>query len=382
MTVFKKAGMRGRFAAILEWQGVDKSLFLLLLLLPLYVQYLAWSFYVLSRQDRELLVHVDVVHQMVQLEFVLLCLGAALILFGLYLRKRQPENLTYQYVALQFYALTLVLMSYSIGTVSFCAGIVLLGAPVFGFIFMNRGAVWAGAVSALVALVALSYATVWGWLPYAPVMVAPTTMASNLFWMNSLFFFAAPFLLTLPFLADQMLLWWREREHRIHQLSRTDALTGLHNRRRILELLDELSQVCARQQVPLTVAILDLDHFKQVNDNWGHPVGDAVLKQAAQCLKDHVRAGDQVGRYGGEEFMVLLPSANAEDAQAVLNRCRQALTELRIDNGAGGQLSTSASFGATIHQANSTVDLHHSVLAADQALYQAKANGRNCVVMA
>ncbi|MDP1540568.1 MAG: GGDEF domain-containing protein [Moraxellaceae bacterium] len=382
MTVFKKAGMRGRFAAILEWQGVDKSLFLLLLLLPLYVQYLAWSFYVLSRQDRELLVHVDVVHQMVQLEFVLLCLGAALILFGLYLRKRQPENLTYQYVALQFYALTLVLMSYSIGTVSFCAGIVLLGAPVFGFIFMNRGAVWAGAVSALVALVALSYATVWGWLPYAPVMVAPTTMASNLFWMNSLFFFAAPFLLTLPFLADQMLLWWREREHRIHQLSRTDALTGLHNRRRILELLDELSQVCARQQVPLTVAILDLDHFKQVNDNWGHPVGDAVLKQAAQCLKAHVRAGDQVGRYGGEEFMVLLPSANAEDAQAVLNRCRQALTELRIDNGAGGQLSTSASFGATIHQANSTVDLHHSVLAADQALYQAKANGRNCVVMA
>lgn len=382
MSVIKKAGMRRRFAAILEWQAVDKSLFLLLLLLPLYVQYLSWSLYVLARPDRESLINVAVVHQMIQIEFVLICIGAALILLGLYLRKHWPENIAFQYVTLQFYALSLVLMSYSIGTVSFCAGIVLLGAPVFGFIFMDRGAVWAGAVSALVTLALLSYATVWGWLPYAPVMVAPTSLASNLFWMNSLFFFAAPFLLTLPFLADQMLLWWREREQRIQQLSRTDALTGLHNRRRILELLDELSQVCGRQQVPLTVSILDLDHFKQVNDNWGHPVGDAVLKQAAQCLKAHVRAGDQVGRYGGEEFMVLLPGATAEDAQAVLNRCRQALTELSIDNGAGGQISTSASFGAAIHTANSAVDLHHSVLAADQALYQAKTRGRNCVVMA
>lgn len=382
MSAIKKTGLRRRFAAVLEWQAVDKSLFLLLLLLPLYVQYLSWSLYVLSRPDRDMLVHVAIVHHMIQLEFLLLCLGAALVLVGLNLRKRRPKNLVFQYVTLQFYALSLVLMSYSIGTVSFCAGIVLLGAPMFGFIFMDRGAVWCGALSALVTLVALSYATAFGWLPYAPIMVAPTTMASSLFWMNSLFFFAAPFLLTLPFLADQMLLWWREREQRIQQLSRTDALTGLHNRRRILELLDELSQVCLRQLKPLTVAILDLDHFKQVNDNWGHPVGDAILKQAAQCLKDHVRAGDQVGRYGGEEFMILLPGATAEDAEVVLNRCRQALTELSIENGAGGQVGTSASFGAVIRQAGTVVDLHKSVLAADQALYQAKARGRNCVVMA
>lgn len=368
---------RLRLAAALEWSAVDKSLVLIALLIPLYFQYILWSMYVLNRPDREKLIHVDVAQQFVVVEAWLILAGTGIVLIGLMLRRRWPNLQLFQYVALQFYAFSLVLMSYSIGTLSFCSGVVLLGGPVFGFILHDRLPVWMAFITALIAIVGLSYASVFGYLPYAPVRMASDDPASELFWMNSTLFFAAPFLIFLTLMADQMLAWWRMREERIHQLSRTDALTGLHNRRSILDLLEQELTRVRRKPAPLSVVILDLDHFKKVNDTWGHPMGDRVLQIAARVLRESVRESDHVGRYGGEEFMLILPDTRLADAMVVLERCRQQLIAADVMTDSQDRLQITASFGLVCQDNMPLLASQQLIQHADEALYAAKANGRN-----
>lgn len=370
-------GLRLRLAAALEWSAVDKSLILIALLIPLYFQYILWSLYVLNRADRDMLVHVDVVHKFMIVEAWVILVGIGIALIGLMLRRRWPNLQLFQYVALQFYALSLVLMSYSIGTLSFCSGVVLLGGPIFGFILHDRLPVWLAFITALIAIVGLSYASVLGYLPYAPVRMASSDPVSDLFWMNSTLFFAAPFLIFLTLMADQMLAWWRVREERIHQLSRTDALTNLHNRRSILELLEQELTRLRRKPAPLSVVILDLDHFKKVNDTWGHPMGDRVLQIAARILRESVRESDHVGRYGGEEFMLILPDTDLAEAMIVLERCRQQLIAADVVTDDQDRLQITASFGLVCQDRTPLLASQQLIQHADEALYAAKANGRN-----
>lgn len=369
--------LRLRLATALEWSAVDKSLILIALLIPLYFQYILWSLYVLNRADRDTLIHVDVVQKFMVVEAWLILAGVGVVLTGLMLRRRWPNLQLFQYVALQFYALSLVLMSYSIGTLSFCSGVVLLGGPIFGFILHDRLPVWLAFITALMAIVGLSYASVFGYLPYAPIRMASSDPVSDLFWMNSTLFFAAPFLIFLTLMADQMLAWWREREARIHQLSRTDALTNLHNRRSILDLLEQELMRLRRKPAPLSVVILDLDHFKKVNDTWGHPMGDRVLQIAARVLRETVRENDHVGRYGGEEFMLILPDTRLEDAMIVLERCRQQLIAADVVTDDQDRLQITASFGLVCQDRTPLLVAQQLIQHADEALYAAKANGRN-----
>lgn len=368
---------RKRLAAALEWSAVDKGLILIAQVTPLFLQYLAWSCYVLSRPDRERLVNVDFVKQSMVFEASLLAIGLLIALAGLALRRKRPELLLFQHVAIQFFAISLVLIGYTIGSLSFPTGIVLLGAPIFGFILLDRLAVWLATIAALTLLLGLSYASAYGLIPYAPTQVVPTDAASNLFWMNSQLFFAAPFLILITFMADQMLNWWREREDKIRELSRTDALTGLHNRRRVFELLSQEIARAERYDKPLSVVILDLDHFKKINDTYGHPSGDLVLKAVAQVLSAQVREVDHVGRYGGEEFIIVLPSTTLVDALTVVERCRQQLCRHEIISDNGSLLHISASFGLICLERVTGNVLQQLIQGADHALYQAKALGRN-----
>lgn len=373
---------RQQLATALEWPAVEKGLLLLFWILPLYVQYLLWATYVHLRPDRDRLIHVEVSRMAMAVQACLFLIAVCIALWGVWLRRRRPDYLPFQHVVLQFFGISLVLVSYPIGTMSFCAGVVLLGTPIFGFILLDRVAVWMAALVALTLLAGLSYATVLGTLPYAPVVVPPTDQASRLFWLNSTFFFAAPFLIFITVMADQLLGWWRDREERIRQLSRTDALTGLHNRRSILELYERALSAAARESAPLAVVILDLDHFKRINDTWGHPVGDRVLQAAAAVLREQVRAGDLVGRYGGEEFMVVLPGADSHAAVRVMERCRLALAAMVLQADGGEPVPVSASFGVVVGTGLAPSEAGRLIHRADEALYEAKSAGRNRVQLA
>ncbi len=160
----------------------------------------------------------------------------------------------------------------------------------------------------------------------------------------------------------------------------TDALTGLYNRRYLSQRLDHEFSKAQRYGYDLSLMILDLDHFKNINDKFGHLAGDSVLISVARLLRNCFRETDLVGRYGGEEFFVILPHTNQEQAKYSAEKLRSQLAELAIDAIGGGVVTTS--IGVASFPESGIHVLDELVRRADNALYAAKEQGRNCVVQA
>ena len=156
-----------------------------------------------------------------------------------------------------------------------------------------------------------------------------------------------------------------------------DPMTALHNRRFLEESVDMLIGQAARGKSGFAVMMLDLDHFKSVNDTYGHDAGDAVLKALAEVLAQSVRASDYVIRYGGEEFLILLQETTGEAAIAVAEKIRSAVAGLRVQT-SGGILQKTISIGVSCYPDDSD-SFWQVVKFADVALYHAKETGRNRV---
>jgi two-component system cell cycle response regulator len=163
------------------------------------------------------------------------------------------------------------------------------------------------------------------------------------------------------------------------RIARTDALTGIDNRRCLEERLDETLEHSLRLNEPFACVMCDLDMFKSVNDTHGHQAGDEVLRQYAQILRDLAREIDWVGRYGGEEFMLILPGATQDAAVAFAERMRKAV-EGRTFAFAGTAIRRTVSCGVAGWPHPGIRDAEALVRAADHALYVAKAGGRNRVI--
>jgi diguanylate cyclase (GGDEF)-like protein len=176
----------------------------------------------------------------------------------------------------------------------------------------------------------------------------------------------------------------REREllevnERLRHMSQTDALTGLDNRRHLNDRIDEMFAHAVRLGEPFSLVMCDLDKFKSVNDTYGHQAGDEVLKQLADILRREAREIDRVGRYGGEEFMLLLPGASLDDAVTFAERVRKRI-EGHTFTFPGGTLTRTASFGVAGWPHSRIDQCDDLVRKADDALYVAKEAGRNRVV--
>lgn len=161
------------------------------------------------------------------------------------------------------------------------------------------------------------------------------------------------------------------------RLAMTDGLTGLKNRRAFTQELEREITRSNRTGSPTSLLLLDLDHFKTINDTHGHNAGDAVLVAVGQTLLDDCRAYDVVGRWGGEEFIVALPSTDEKNAVLVAERLRQAIERLEVTSPAGKQMPLSASIGAVQLRGMETMDA--AIDRADRAMYAAKVGGRNRV---
>ena len=163
------------------------------------------------------------------------------------------------------------------------------------------------------------------------------------------------------------------------RVSQTDALTGLANRRHIEQRLNEMFDHSARLGEPLSCVMCDIDKFKIVNDTYGHQAGDAVLRQFAQILKNEAREIDRIGRYGGEEFLLLLSGTVLDAAVTFAERVRKAVEEHTFTFD-GGSLKRTASFGVSGWPHPAIMHCETLVKMADDALYVAKETGRNKVV--
>jgi len=164
---------------------------------------------------------------------------------------------------------------------------------------------------------------------------------------------------------------------RIQALATHDELTGLCNRRAVLERMRGEVAVRDRQGPLMSVALIDLDHFKRINDVYGHAAGDTVLRRFAEQALPEVRSGDVLARWGGEEFLYVLPATGAATAAAALERLRQRLRSVSFDDVAEG---LKLSFSAGVAECQGLHDLDAAIERADAAMYRAKNAGRDRIV--
>jgi diguanylate cyclase (GGDEF)-like protein len=184
---------------------------------------------------------------------------------------------------------------------------------------------------------------------------------------------------------DDALIETRESHQRemamsekLAEQARRDALTGMHNRRHLTEQLDYQMNTFLRTRQAFSLVSIDIDHFKHINDQHGHDIGDVVLKTTTQAMSQALREIDIFGRWGGEEFLCILPNTHRDDAVVCAERLRNALKEIRFDETVA-DLRVTASLGVTSSQDGDSVD--EMLKRCDLALYQAKSDGRDRVAV-
>jgi diguanylate cyclase (GGDEF)-like protein len=230
------------------------------------------------------------------------------------------------------------------------------------------------------ALVVLAEALIAsGQLAYAPLLSAPVYLGADLnpwwaLWVRVVFY-----TVVLPFSGLLFFLAMTLNHHRqaLETLVRTDMLTGLANRREFMTRLERESHRQTRSGRPLSVVMFDVDHFKRVNDTWGHPAGDEVLAQVGQILRSHTREQvDTAARYGGEEFVLLLPETDLTGAQHVAEKISARLREHAfVVNGESFRVTQSVGIAQVVEG-----DTGWALKVADRNLYQAKRDGRDRIV--
>jgi len=163
----------------------------------------------------------------------------------------------------------------------------------------------------------------------------------------------------------------------VGRMAITDDLTGISNRRYFFEVAEKIFSQAKRYKKPLSILIVDIDHFKKFNDTHGHMVGDQILQGMTHLMSGAMREADLIGRYGGEEFSILLPETDLGDAMHVAERLLNRVANTPIETEAG-PLMVQLSIGAA-EMGKETPDLHTLIIRADQAMYMAKNAGRNRV---
>jgi diguanylate cyclase (GGDEF)-like protein len=256
----------------------------------------------------------------------------------------------------------------AVGLLGWASGFQYYLIPLVPFVMFNERL--RGRVALLVSAVFLVAFV--GLYEVAPVRSLAPEVTHALSLMNIVIPFIALALLTFHFRAASMAV-----ERQIAEMAVTDPLTGLFNRRHMNQRLREEESRSARTRTPFCAIVVDIDHFKRINDTWGHDVGDRVLKDLAQLFRNMVRTQDIVARWGGEEFLVVLPQTPLAGALEVAERLRQA-AEATL----GRSLEGSETITLTLGVAEYAGSIPDCLKLADTALYRGKEGGRNQVVAA
>lgn len=208
----------------------------------------------------------------------------------------------------------------------------------------------------------------------APVATLEPSVLNGLHYFNLI-----TVLVLLIFLAGMYYRLVVQSEQQLREMATTDPLTRLRNRRSVLDTSACEAAKQRRDGRPLSFVLCDVDHFKVINDTHGHEAGDDVLKAVAKILRSGVREVDHAARWGGEEFLLLLPETASPGAELVANRLREMIAELRVP-GKDGPLNVTMTFGISSLHLNEPID--QAIARADKALYQGKHGGRNRVELA
>ena len=361
------------FEPIVNWGIIKKSALMMLIGFGLNLEWLIWKVYLYFREDYWQWIHLDVLYEQIGVNICVLCLFILGLLYCIFL----PKNNYNKYIIPIFTGILL--------NISICIESLLVGAlspsniatyiclTNIILIIFPRFYVYLFLMPCTIFYISCCYLTLHHQLPYDLLFAISSTRYSNSFWLDSMMIMIAPVLIFTLLFTELLLKQWRNRERLIQQTSQRDPLTNIANRRMIDHTFAQLQNATH----PYCLVIVDLDFFKQVNDRYGHNMGDQVLIEVAQLLQRTVRLNDIAGRLGGEEFLMILKNQTEENALAIAERCRSAIQNLNIQTAEGISIHLSASFGV----ASSTADLKPQQVLnlADKALYVAKNSGRNQV---
>ena len=359
-----------------NWTLLNKTMLILSLSIFINLFMLAWDLFVLYHPQFYPWVNLAVIHTHLSLGMIFMSVFIGLLLLCHFCSQQRWVEKFMPMLSVQLFTLVLLIHGYFVGSFSPATMVGYVGWAGVGLILFDRKIIYCALAPATIVLLLLNYLSTFAGLPYAPLfnMEPMNQTVMHPFWVMSMFFFLVPLMLVCLFLFEILLSQWRIREATIATLSRIDPLTNVMNRRSIANQLEQLHQ---QRKALYSVVLLDLDHFKNINDQFGHSMGDQVLVNVAKCLANNLRDRDMIGRFGGEEFILLLPNTTTEQAQHVAERCRIALTELNFVYEQQQPFSISASFGVSSSQNAS--EPQQIIRQADQALYAVKTAGRNQV---
>lgn len=359
---------------IMNWSNLNKCILVLAFASLQHVLWIFWKFYTIHTPELWQWVDLDLLKSQFVMNVFALFLLLALILPCYLLRKKiWAENILPPFI-LSFFSIIFVRDAYLVGILSpatLCGYVCLSG---LGLLLFKRRIVYISIVIATCLFFYLIYESLFNGLGYAPLFSAKlkeNIPPANEFWVASMLYFIIPLLLICLILCEILLFQWRHRESIIEKLSRTDPLTNLYNRRSFTEHIESLIS----QKITFSVVILDLDHFKNINDQYGHNIGDDALRKVALILNKNISTSDIVARYGGEEFIIAIKETKLTKIIKTTERCRRAIEKSVIEINNEKIIKFTASFGISISDGKHPID--EVIAAADQALYLAKQNGRN-----
>jgi len=361
---------------LINWNMLKKCILLLTLASLMSIFWIIWDSFVLLNPITWQWVNLPLVRSKLWTNIIMLFVFLSLIVpCHLYKDKKWVQEII-PILSVQVFTVLLCHMSYLIGSFSPATMVAYVSVVGVGLVLFDRKMIYCALIPATIALLFCNFLSMYGVLQYAPIFKLEVLNQAQMhpFWVGSMFFFLLPILIACLLLFEILLKQWRIRETAIQVLSRLDPLTNVMNRRSISNHLERLHQ---QPNQLYSIVLLDLDHFKNINDHFGHSVGDQVLVELAKCLASNLRDRDMIGRFGGEEFILLLPNTKPAQAYSVAERCRVAITELSFTSEDHQEFSISASFG--ISSTLSANEPHLIISQADQALYAVKAAGRNQV---
>ncbi len=276
---------------------------------------------------------------------------------------------------LYYYAITTIITCYLVGPINIITGVVFMNATLIGMLlFPPRRLI-------PVIVICITGGIIATILAGQPDVIRPLLGHPHNHYMRLVSIFGAVgYIVYETLIMASLVTSWRTRESGVKALSVTDPLTRVANRRHIFDLLEKEFADRRQGNQHLGLIMVDIDHFKRINDAYGHQNGDIALHATADALRSCLRHLDHIGRYGGEEFLILLPDTSLNEAMQVAERCRKAIAELQLPDKL--PISLTASLGVTSQRKNSVNDMEDIIQLADEAMYEAKKQGRNRVVAA
>lgn len=361
---------------IMNWSSLHKCILILFLTVALHLSWIVWKIFILLNPETWQWVNISLIRSQLVVNAGSTLLLFFLIAFCYFFQNKKWANTILPHIVISIFILLMLADGFLVGIYSPATVFAFVCISGVGLILFNRKIIYLQISTALLFYISMMLCTYWRIIPYAPIFnthILENNRHDNPFWVGTMLYFIIPILIVCLILCEILLSQWRHRESLIKKLSEIDPLTNLYNRRFFNEKLDDIQN----KQTEYAIILIDIDHFKKINDLYGHHFGDEALCQVAKLLSSHIRQSDIVARYGGEEFIIALPETSLNIAQALAERCRLAIQNQVLESLDHHYVQLTASFG--IATSSDDDNISKIIHLADKALYRAKQSGRNQV---